>query len=125
VTRNSRQSADKSYRSLLMWGKADELVKSVYCYSKDFPKYELYGLTSQLRRAALSVVLNIVEGYGRSTKGELKRFLDIAFGSLVEVEYLLRLSLDLGYLSQNSYRILEQTRTECSKLIWSYRKKLV
>ena len=69
--------------------KADDLAYKIYQESKKFPKEEMYGLTSQLRRAILSVPLNIVEGYGRQSKKEYGRFLNIAYGSLKEAKYLL------------------------------------
>lgn len=107
-----------------MWQKADELVMSVYSHTKTFPKHEMFGITSQLRRAALSVALNIIEGYGRRIKGDFRRFLDIALGSMAEVEYLLELSNNLSYISDSDYGKIEETRSECGKLIWSYRSKL-
>lgn len=115
---------EKSYKKLIMWQKASLFVESVYEGTKDFPKDEVYGLTSQLRRAALSVVLNIVEGYARNTKGDFRRFLDISLGSLSESEYLLELSLRLGYLNQKTYDLMENYREESGRLIWSYRNKI-
>ncbi len=107
-----------------MWQKADELVLLVYRLTLRFPKHEVYGLTSQLRRASLSVVLNIIEGYARRSDGDFKRFLDIALASLAEVEYLLELSLSIGYLDKASYNKVEDVRVACGKLLWSYRKKI-
>ena len=107
-----------------MWQKADELVVLIYKITRAFPADEKYGLTSQLRRAALSVALNIVEGYARSNIGDLRRFLDISLGSLAEVEYLLELSLKLKYLDQDNYERLEEIRVYCGKLLWSYRRKI-
>lgn len=114
----------KSYHKLKMWQIANQLVICTYLYSNDFPKHEIYGLTSQLRRAALSVVLNIVEGHARKSKLEFKRFLDISLASLAEVEYLLELSMGLKYLNEDSYSKIEDIRRECGKLIWSYREKV-
>ncbi len=84
---------DKGYRKLLVWQKADEFAYQVYIVTKTFPKNEIYGVTSQLRRAALSVPMNIVEGYGRQGRNELKYFANIALGSLAEAEYLIDFSL--------------------------------
>jgi len=114
----------KSYKKLFMWQRTNELVMLVYKVTQKFPREEMYGITSQLRRASLSVVLNIVEGYGRRSKGEFKRFLDISLGSLAEVEYLLELSLELGFIEGSTLDQLEIKRSECGKLIWSYREKL-
>ena len=77
------------YKKLIVWQKADELAYQVYIETRNFPKEEIYGITSQLRRAALSVPTNIVEGYGRQSKNELRRFTNIALGSLAEVKYLI------------------------------------
>ena len=84
---------EKGYKKLIVWQKADVLAYQVYIETKDFPKEEIYGVTSQLRRAALSVPTNIVEGYGRQGKKELRWFINIALGSLAETEYLLDFSL--------------------------------
>lgn len=115
---------EKSYKKLIMWQKASLFVETVYDATKSFPKDEVYGLTSQLRRAALSVVLNIIEGYARNTKGDFKRFLDISLGSLSESEYLLEFSLKLGYLTQQTYDLVEKYREESGKLIWAYRNTI-
>jgi four helix bundle protein len=114
----------KSYKNLLMWQAGDELVRGVYEVTKKFPKDEVYALTSQLRRAALSVVLNIVEGYSRNSKGDFRRFLDIALGSLAETDYLLQLSVGFGYLTQDTYYKLEKIREKTGKFIWSYKSKI-
>ncbi len=114
----------KSYKKLVMWQRANELVLLVYKVTKEFPREEKYGITSQLRRAAVSVVLNIIEGYGRRSRGEFRRFLDISLGSLTEVEYLLELAFELGFINRSTLQNLENIRSECGKLIWSYRKKL-
>jgi four helix bundle protein len=116
--------ARTSYRNLLMWQKADALVFQVYKLSHSFPKNEIFGYTSQLRRAALSVPLNIVEGYARRSNGDFRRFLDIAFGSLTEVEYLLSFGVRLGYISEDAYPEVDALRSECSRLIWTYRNKI-
>lgn len=114
----------KSYKNLKMWQKSHELVLGVYKHTMHFPAEEKFGLTSQLRRAALSVVLNIVEGYSRRTDGDLRRFLDISLGSLAEVDYLLELSFKLGYYARKEFEYLESLREECGKMLWSYRQKI-
>ncbi len=81
------------------------------CKDHRFPKDEMYGLTSQLRRAALSIPTNIVEGYSRKGDKELSRFVNIAIGSMAEAEYLLDFSKRLGYLSQQEYESLEALRS--------------
>lgn len=108
------------YRKLIVWQKADELAYLVYTNTKDFPKEEIYGIISQLRRASLSIPTNIVEGYGRQGKKELKQFVNIALGSLREVEYLLGFSLRLNYLKQDNYDKIENLRQEVGKLLWKF-----
>lgn len=93
---NSRQ-ASQSFRDLIMWQKAHELVLGVYTKTKDFPKEEVYGLTSQIRRSSMSVAANIAEGFKRKGKRDKIRSYNIAQGSLSETEYFLMLSQDLKY----------------------------
>ena len=88
----------KDFRDLRMWQAAMQLTEAVYALTRSFPPDELYGLTSQLRRAAVSVASNIAEGYARESDGELGRFLLIARGSLAEVETQLMLAERLGYV---------------------------
>ena len=111
---------EAGYKKLIVWQKANELAKLVYLETKDFSKTELYGITSQLRRAALSVPLNIVEGYARESKKELKRFLSIALGSLAETEYLIDFSLDLKYLDCESHTKLQDSRQAVGNLLWKF-----
>ena len=97
----------QSYRDLIAWQKAMQLVIEVYKVSGSFPKEEVYGLTSQLRRAAISIPCNIAEGQGRLTKGEFQQFLGYARGSLFEVETLISVATNLHYLtSDTSSRLL-------------------
>ena len=88
-----------SYRDLIVWQKAMELVKDTYLLTKIFPKEEFYGLTSQIRRCAISIPSNIAEGRGRNSDKEFVRFLQISLGSLYELQTQLELSLELGYVS--------------------------
>ena len=103
----------RSYRDLVVWQKAMTLVTEVYRYTEAFPRTELYGLTSQLRRAAVSVPSNIAEGQGRSSTGEFKQFLGHARGSLLEVETQLEIAYRLKYLSEENCAILTR---ECSEV---------
>ncbi|MDD3296882.1 MAG: four helix bundle protein [Candidatus Omnitrophica bacterium] len=116
--------AEKGYRKLIVWQKANELAYAIYIITKDFPKDEVYGVTSQLRRSALSVPTNIVEGYGRQGKGELRQFANIALGSLAETEYLLDFSLKLGYFSQENHNKLQGLRQEVGNLLWKFYKNI-
>ncbi|MBI4744205.1 MAG: four helix bundle protein [Actinobacteria bacterium] len=113
---------EKGYKKLIVWQKADELAYQVYLETKRFPKYEIYGMTSQLRRAVISIPTNIVEGAGRQGKNELKQFVNIALGSLAETEYLLEFCFRLDYLSRENYERLERLRKEVGGLLWKFYK---
>ena len=117
---------EKGYHKLLVWQKARELVKLIYHHTKAFPRSEEFGLQSQLRRAVVSIVLNIVEGYRRNSTRDYCHFLNIADASLSEVEAALELALDLEYLTKETYEIVENKRKEVGyllfKLIQSLRK---
>jgi four helix bundle protein len=113
-----------TYKKLIVWQKSDEFAFEVYKLTKNFPKDELYGLISQLRRAALSIPTNIVEGYARKGDKELARFINIAIGSLAEVEYLLSFSQRLGYVTHEDYNRIEMLRSETGKLLWNFYKKV-
>lgn len=107
----------RDHRKLKAFQLADNLVTEVYKATRNFPKEERYGLTSQLRRAAVSVPANIVEGSARETQGEYRQFLNIAFGSLRETGYLIHLSRRLGYLPDGSSQTLEDLQTEAAKTL--------
>jgi len=96
-----------SYRELVVWQKARQLIFHVYLATKDFPKNEVYGLTAQLRRAAVSVASNIAEGQGRLTSGEFLHFLGQARGSLLELDTQLIIALDLNYLTLDYQKEIE------------------
>ncbi len=108
-----------NYRKLIVWQKADKLATLIYEATKCFPKHELFGITSQLRRSALSVPTNIVEGYSRKSRKEFKRFIDIALASLCESEYLLYFCKNIGYLHQDTSNI-DTLLTETDRLLWSF-----
>lgn len=113
-----------TYKDLIVWQKADELAYEIYTVTKAFPRDEIYGLTSQIRRAALSVPTNIVEGYARKGDKELGRFVSIASGSLAETEYLLGFSMKLGYLKKVDHERIEALRSEVGRLLWNFAKKV-
>jgi len=112
------------FKRLKSWEKAHALTLDVYRATKSFPKEEMYGLTSQLRRACASVPANIAEGYGRKGDAELGRFLSIAAGSACEVEYHLLLAKDLGYLSELQHRKLDEQVSEVKRMLGSFISKL-
>ncbi len=91
----------ESFKDLIVWQKAYKLVLGIYELTKDFPKSELYGITQQMRRSAISIPSNIAEGYGRKHKAEYDRFLSFAYGSLCELETQYLLTIDLKYSNKN------------------------
>ena len=96
------------FYTIAAWQRGDDLAVKIYTVTQKFPRYELYGLTSQLRRAAVSVPANIAEGSGRRTKRDYIRFLYNAKGSLTELEYLIHLSHRLGYFTDEEFRQLRE-----------------
>jgi four helix bundle protein len=110
--------SDKGFRKLLVWQKAHGLVLSVYKMTDKFPKSEIFALTSQVRRAVVSIAANIAEGQGAGTKPQFIRYLDIAKGSLSEVEYYLILAKDLQYITPEKYQEAETLRGEVGFLIY-------
>jgi four helix bundle protein len=109
----------QDFRKLKVWQKGHALTLAVYKASKSYPKEELFGLTSQLRRATASMPTNIAEGCGRGSDPDFARFLRIATGSASEVEYHLLLSLDLGYLQQEGYQPLHENACEIKRMLAS------
>jgi four helix bundle protein len=107
----------KSYTELEVWIKSRELVKLVYQLTKSFPKEEIYGLTNQIRRSAVSIPSNIAEGVGRQSVKETLHFLHIAKGSLNELETQLFLSFDVGYISEKEIKNIFETLISCKKLL--------
>ncbi len=118
----------ETHKDLRVWQQSIDMVTSIYMVTKSFPKEELFGLVSQIRRAAVSVPSNIAEGYARGTDREKLHFLRISSGSMSEVETQLLLSLKLGYIGQESYDVLSEAVASVWKqlnaLISSVKKKL-
>jgi len=115
----------QSYKDLIVWQKALDLVEIIYQVTKTFPKEELYGLTNQLRRAGVSIPSNIAEGHARSSTQEFHRFLSIARGSLGEVETQLIIAQRLGYLSKSQLDPILALQTEINKMTNGLMTKLV
>ncbi len=111
----------RGYRDLKTWQNAMELVKEVYVATRHFPKDELYGLTSQLRRAAVSIPSNIAEGCGRNSRNELRHFLGQARGSLAEVETQLELARSLGYLDSVAATALLSKAAQLGRMLTGLR----
>jgi len=107
----------QNFRDLKVWQKADELVLRIYRCSADFPASERFGLTSQLRRAAVSIPANIAEGCVRSSDADFARFLHIALGSASEVDYHLLLARDLKFLGAAAYEPLDATLQEVKRML--------
>ena len=118
----------ETHRDLRVWQQSIEMVTSIYKMTKAFPKDEIFGLVSQMRRAAVSVPSNIAEGYARGTDKEKLHFLRISSGSMSEIETQLMLSLKLGYIGQETYSELSEQITSVWKqlnaLISSIKKRL-
>jgi four helix bundle protein len=91
----------RSFKDLIVWQKSYKLVLEIYKITKDFPKDEVYGLSQQMRRSAVSIPANISEGYGRQYQKEYRQFLSMAYGSLCELETQYLLSVDLNYINRN------------------------
>ncbi len=109
---------EKGFRKLIVWQRAHQWVLLIYKLTEKFPKHEMFGLVSQMRRAAVSVAANMAEGYAAGGKGQFGRYLDIAQGSLAEVEYYLILALDLKYITQAEYEQTESLRAETGYLLY-------
>jgi four helix bundle protein len=110
--------SDKGFRKLLVWQRAHGLVLFVYKLAEKFPKSEVFGLTSQLKRAVVSIPANIAEGQGAGTKPQFARYCDIAKGSLSEVEYYLVLAKDLEYITSEEYKEAESLRSEVGFMLY-------
>lgn len=114
----------KDFRDLKVWQKSHQLTLDVYRATREFPAMELYGLTSQLRRASASVSANIAEGCGRGGDAEFGRFLQIGMGSACEVEYHILLAKDLGYLSELDHTRLNEQVCEVKRMLTTLIQKL-
>jgi four helix bundle protein len=114
----------KNFRDLKVWGKAHALVLTCYEITKLFPREEMFGLVSQIRRAASSIPANIAEGCGRRGNAELHRFLQMAMGSASELEYHLLLSKDLNYLKTNAYERMQPRVEEVKRMLAALIRKV-
>lgn len=114
----------QDFRKLSVWKKSHELTMEIYKVTQGYPNNEIYGLTSQLRRAASAIPTNIAEGCGRDSQLELRRFAYISMGSASEVEYLLQLSNDLYILNEQEYTRLNTDLIEIKKMLFSFIRSL-
>lgn len=114
----------QDYRKLEVWQKAHQLTLAVYRASAGFPSHELYGLTSQMRRASLSIGSNIAEGCGRDSQMEMAHFLRIAQGSASELDYQLLIARDLGYLPAAEYEPLHKELASIRRMLYTLTQKV-
>jgi four helix bundle protein len=114
----------KDYREIIAWQRGHLLTLEIYRTTRGFPKEELYGLTSQLRRCASSIPANIAEGCGRDGDPELKRFLNIALGSACELDYFVLLAGDLGYFEAEVAAHMATEALEIRRMLGGFIQKL-
>lgn len=110
----------KGFFDIKAWKKADDLAVDVYDTTRSFPRHQLYSLTNQMQKAAVSVAANIAEGSGRRTIRDYLRFLYIAKGSLVELEYYIHLAKRLGYLDEDDHRRLDALQDETARVLTGF-----
>ena len=114
----------QNFRKLQVWEKSHNLTLKIYKLTSQFPREEIYGLTSQIRRACASIPTNIAEGCGRESSADFARFLQIAMGSASETEYLILLARDLEYLTEDQYAELSDTTIRVKKMLTALLKSI-
>jgi len=112
------------FRKLIIYQKSKNLVLSIYKATKTFPKGELFGLVSQMRRASVSVTANIVEGYSKNSSKEYVHYLTISIGSITELEFLLEISKDLGFIDSETFDNINNELYSIKKMLYGTRKKV-
>lgn len=106
-----KQSEMKTYSELFIWQKSMELVTVIYKQTQNFPKEDIYGLTSQIRRSAISIISNIAEGFGRKSQQDFIRFLKMSLGSMFELQTQIRISQNIGFLDELEFnKLIEDSR---------------
>ena len=113
-----------TFRNLLIWQKAMALVTKIYKTTQQFPKEEIFGLTSQIRRCSVSMPSNIAEGYGRSSDGDFLRFLNIATASLFELQTQIEIAYNIDYLAQDTFNALYADTRELEIMLVSFSNKI-
>ena len=113
-----------NFRKLKVWNSSRSLVKGIYSLTASFPKEETFGLTSQLRRAAISVSSNIAEGAGRTSPKDKMRFYEMAYGSLTEVVNQLILACDIGFLTENDITAIQNNAEEIGRMLSGIRRSV-
>lgn len=114
----------RNFRDLVVWRHAHKLALELYRATDNFPRHELFGVTSQLRRAGASIPTNLAEACGRNGDGDFGRFVRIAMGSASEVDYLILLAADLGYVTPGEHQKLEQGVTQVRRMLTGLDKRL-
>lgn len=114
----------RDFRKLSVWEKSHKLVLTIYKSTSSFPKEELYGLVTQMRRSASSIPTNIAEGCGRNTQPQFANFLNVAFGSTSELEYQVILAKDLAFINDETFNTLSKNVTEIKRMLWSLLQKV-
>ena len=113
-----------NFRNLLIWQKSMVLVTKIYTVTNNFPKEEVFGLTSQIKRSAISIPSNIAEGLGRESSQELLRFLNISIGSLFELQTQLEIAKNIIYLDEETFNNLYEDTRELERMIVSFTNKI-
>lgn len=114
----------KNFRSLLIWQKSMSLVTETYLITKEFPKEEIFGLTSQIRRCTMSIPSNIAEGFGRGGNKEFLRFLKISLSSLFEYQTQIEIAKNIDYLTESQFNKLYEFSRELEAMLVSFIKKI-
>ncbi|MEO8535388.1 MAG: four helix bundle protein [Flavobacterium sp.] len=113
-----------NFRKLLIWQKSMSLITKIYISTNNFPKEEVFGLTSQIRRSSISIPSNIAEGFGRGTNKDFLRFLTISIGSLFEMQTQLEIAKNIAYLNENEFNNLYEDSREVERMLVSFINKL-
>ena len=113
-----------NFKNLKVWQKSRELVKEIYLLTKSFPKEEIYGITSQIKRSSISIASNIAEGTGRNSNKDFIRFLDIANGSAFELETQIILAFDLNFITKSKMEVVLNKIKEIQKMIYGLKNKI-
>jgi len=114
----------KTYADLLVWQKAIELVSAVYKITHSFPKEEIYGLTSQIRRCSISIPSNIAEGYGRNSRQDFIRFLRISMGSIFELQTQIIIARNLNFIPIDDFNVLFENIREVERMLSAFMKSI-
>ena len=113
-----------NFRNLIIWQKSMALITKIYYSTNNFPKEEIFGLTSQIRRSSISIPSNIAEGYGRESDKDFLRFLNISIGSLFEMQTQLEIAKNITYLNEQEFNNLYEDSREVERMLVSFIKKL-